>query len=107
MINARSLRDLAGFLRATGWSLIWGLNLGSGGIEQAVEEARAVASTAGDHLLAFEIGNEPDLFVHEGTGSNTPTRIIWRSIGAIKQRSARRYRVRRLPGRMLPLLLIG
>ncbi len=66
VINARSLRDLAGFLRATGWSLIWGLNLGGGSIEQAVEEARAVASTAGDRLLAFEIGNEPDLFLHEG-----------------------------------------
>jgi hypothetical protein len=66
VINARSLRDLAGFLRATGWSMIWGLNLGGGSIERAVEEARAVASTAGDRLLAFEIGNEPDLFVHEG-----------------------------------------
>ncbi len=29
-------------------------------------EARAIAATAGDRLLAFEIGNEPDLFVHEG-----------------------------------------
>ncbi len=66
VINEQSLRDLAGFLRATGWSLIWGLNLGGGSIDQAVEEARAVASTAGDRLLAFEIGNEPDLFVHEG-----------------------------------------
>lgn len=66
VINQQGLRDLAAFLRATGWSLIWGLNLGGGGIEQAVEEARAVASTAGDRLLAFEIGNEPDLFVHEG-----------------------------------------
>lgn len=66
VINQQGLRDLAGFLRATGWSLIWGLNLGGGSIEQAVAEARAIASTAGDRLLAFEIGNEPDLFVHEG-----------------------------------------
>ncbi len=66
VINEQSLRDLASFLRATGWSMIWGLNLGGGSIDRAVEEARAVASTAGDGLLAFEIGNEPDLFVHEG-----------------------------------------
>lgn len=66
VINQQSLRDLASFLRATGWSMIWGLNLGGGSIDQAAEEARAVASTAGDRLLAFEIGNEPDLFVHEG-----------------------------------------
>jgi hypothetical protein len=66
VINQQSLRDLGGFLRATGWSMIWGLNLGGGSVDQAVEEARAVASTAGDRLLAFEIGNEPDLFVHEG-----------------------------------------
>ncbi|MGA9719506.1 MAG: hypothetical protein WBQ79_14590, partial [Acidobacteriaceae bacterium] len=60
VINEQSLRDLASFLRATGWSMIWGLNLGGGSIDRAVEEARAVASTAGDGLLAFEIGNEPD-----------------------------------------------
>jgi hypothetical protein len=66
VINLRSLDDLAGFLRATEWSLIWGLNLGSGSVEEAVTEARAVASTAGDRLLAFEIGNEPDLFLREG-----------------------------------------
>jgi hypothetical protein len=66
VINEQSLRDLAGFLHATGWSLIWGLNLGGGSIEDAVTEARAIAASAGDRLLAFEIGNEPDLFVHEG-----------------------------------------
>jgi hypothetical protein len=66
VVNARSLRELAEFLRATGWSLIWGLNLGNGNVAQAVAEARAVADVVGDRLLAFEIGNEPDLYVHEG-----------------------------------------
>jgi glycosyl hydrolase family 79 len=65
-INEAGLRDLAGFLDATGWSLIWGLNLGSGSVDDAVAEARAVAREVGDRLLAFEIGNEPDLYVHEG-----------------------------------------
>ncbi len=65
-INEAGLRDLAGFLDATGWSLIWGLNLGNGSVDDAVTEARAVAHAAGDRLLAFEVGNEPDLYVHEG-----------------------------------------
>jgi Glycosyl hydrolase family 79 C-terminal beta domain len=66
LINQAGLRDLAGFLDATEWSLIWGLNLGNGSIDDAVTEARAVAHAVGDRLLAFEIGNEPDLYVHEG-----------------------------------------
>ena len=66
VINESGLRDLAGFLNATGWSLIWGLNLGNGSLDDAVEEARAVDRAVGGKLLAFEIGNEPDLFVHEG-----------------------------------------
>jgi hypothetical protein len=66
LINQAGLRDLAGFLDATEWSLIWGLNLGNGSVDDAVTEARAVAHAVGDRLLAFEIGNEPDLYVHEG-----------------------------------------
>jgi hypothetical protein len=62
VIDRRRLRGLASFLRATGWKLIWGLNLGGGTLDQAVAEAVAVADCAGRSLLAFEIGNEPDLF---------------------------------------------
>ncbi len=61
-VNAATLRQLGTFLDATGWKLIWALNLGSGGEQQAVEESLAVAAAAKDKLLAFEIGNEPDLF---------------------------------------------
>ena len=66
VINEAGLQDLAGFLDATGWSLIWGLNLGNSNVGDTVTEARAVARAVGDRLLAFEIGNEPDLYVHEG-----------------------------------------
>jgi hypothetical protein len=62
LVDRRSLLDLGTFLRATGWRLIWGFNLGRGTVEQAVDEALAVASSVGARLLAFEIGNEPDLF---------------------------------------------
>jgi hypothetical protein len=62
VVNDAVLRDLGGFLKATGWTLIWALNLGSGSESEAVEEARAVVAAAGPNLQAFEIGNEPDLF---------------------------------------------
>jgi hypothetical protein len=62
VVDNRAIRDLVTFLRATGWRLIWGLNLGQGNIDQAVEEAIAVAAAVGERLLALEIGNEPDMF---------------------------------------------
>ncbi len=65
-INQAVIEDLGDFLRATGWKLIWGLNLGRGTPEMAAEEAAAVASAAGDAVLAFQIGNEPDLFARNG-----------------------------------------
>jgi hypothetical protein len=66
VINEANLRALGAFLDATGWKLIWGLNLGSGSEQDAIVEARAVTAIAGNKLVAFEIGNEPDLFAHEG-----------------------------------------
>lgn len=40
VINEAGLRDLAEFLDATGWSLIWGLSLGNGSVDDNVGEAR-------------------------------------------------------------------
>ncbi len=70
VVNERNLRELGTFLDATGWDLIWGLNLGRGTEQDAVEEARAVVANVKHKLLAFEIGNEPDLFrrVHREQG---------------------------------------
>lgn len=62
IVNAASLRQLGTFLDATNWRLIWNLNLGSADVQQVVAEAEAVARAVGDKLLAFQIGNEPDLF---------------------------------------------
>jgi hypothetical protein len=66
VLNAANFRQLRGFLDATGWKLIWGLNLGTGKLDNAVEEARAIVDAAGDRLVALEIGNEPDLFARAG-----------------------------------------
>ena len=62
VVNQADLQQLGSFLEATNWKMIWGLNLGSGDERQAAAEAQAVAAAAKNHLLAFEIGNEPDLF---------------------------------------------
>ncbi len=62
VVNDAVLEDLGGFLEATGWKLIWTLDLGKGTEADAIAEARTILSIAGERLLAFEIGNEPDLF---------------------------------------------
>jgi hypothetical protein len=66
VLSAENIRQLRTFLDATGWKLIWGLNLGSNDLDNAVEEARIVVETMGHRLLALEVGNEPDLFVAAG-----------------------------------------
>ena len=72
VVNDAVLRDLGTFLDATGWKLIWALNLGNGKLENAIAEAKAVSAATRGQLLAFEIGNEPDLFSrragHRGDG---------------------------------------
>jgi hypothetical protein len=63
-ITPRSIRNLQGFLGATGWRCIYGLNLGGGTVEQALAEGGFVAKTLGGQLLCVQFGNEPDLFRH-------------------------------------------
>jgi len=62
VIAPAAIDRLAAFLRATGWRLIYGLNLAQGTPEQAAAEAAYVAEAVGPRLLAFQIGNEPDGF---------------------------------------------
>ncbi len=66
VVTEANLHELKTFIDAVGWKLIWGLNLGDDKLDNAVEEARAVAGIMGDRLLALEIGNEPDLFPRSG-----------------------------------------
>jgi len=58
VINRTNLENLGGFVRATGWRVMWGLNLSTGTKEEAVTEAVAVASALGGQLQSFQIGNE-------------------------------------------------
>ncbi len=72
VITRASLEQFAGFLRKTGWTAIWSVNFAQGTVEQATVVAQAVASTLGDRLQAFEIGNEVDNYGHGGHAFRTP-----------------------------------
>src|ERR1035441_5945198 len=60
--TAPALKNLRGFLDATGWSCLYGLNLGQGTKENAAEEAAVVQRILGPRVVACQIGNEPDGF---------------------------------------------
>ena len=59
-ITPKGLRNLRGFLDATGWRCLYGLNLGRGPVERAAEEAWHAQAILGPRLIAFQLGNEPD-----------------------------------------------
>jgi hypothetical protein len=59
-ITVANIRDLAGFLVATGWSCIYGANLITSTPALAAEEVAVAVSDLGANLIGIEIGNEPD-----------------------------------------------
>ena len=61
-ITPEAIRNLDGFLKATGWTCIYGLNLGFAVEAADVAEASFVAKTLGSRLLYFQLGNEVDMF---------------------------------------------
>lgn len=61
-ITPHALHALRGFLDATGWRCIYGLNFGSGSIERAVDEADHVVRILGTRLLCLQLGNEVDFW---------------------------------------------
>lgn len=61
-ITPKAVQNLDGFLKATGWTCIYGLNLGYGTPESDIPEAIYVFNTLGPRLQYFQLGNEVDLF---------------------------------------------
>jgi hypothetical protein len=61
-VTAEAVRNLAAFLKATGWTCLYGIGMGTNAPERAAAEAEFVAATLGDRLQYFQIGNEVDLF---------------------------------------------
>lgn len=71
-IGPEAIDALAGFLDATGWRLIYGLNFGNSMPRRAAEEASYVARKIGDRLDFFQVGNEPDLYTKASNGTRPP-----------------------------------
>lgn len=65
-ITPQAIKNLRKFIDATGWTLIYGLNMGTGRPEAAAEEAAYVMKLLGPKLVAFQLCNEPDLFYRNG-----------------------------------------
>ena len=70
-VTESAIDELRTFLDATGWKLLYGIDLGHGSPDNAADEAAYVVKTIGPALLALQIGNEADLFFRNGI--RTPT----------------------------------
>ncbi|MDE3200972.1 MAG: hypothetical protein KGN79_08625 [Acidobacteriota bacterium] len=68
-VEPHAIDELAGFLKATGWRLIYGLNFGNSTPERAAVEAAYVWKSVGDRLEYFQVGNEPDLYTKASNGT--------------------------------------
>ncbi|MFI6094276.1 hypothetical protein ACIA8G_01885 [Lentzea sp. NPDC051213] len=62
-VTLADIRELALFARATGWKVIYGINLKTNTPENAADEAAVAAQVLGKDLVAFEVGNEPNVYV--------------------------------------------
>ncbi|HEX7340418.1 MAG TPA: hypothetical protein VF271_10870 [Rhodanobacteraceae bacterium] len=67
VLRQADIDALAGFLKATGWRLIFGVNLKIGVPGMALALARAVREAVGDQLVAIQIGNEANDYPQRGT----------------------------------------
>lgn len=61
-VTPEAVRNLAGFLDATGWTCLYGIGMGTNTPERAADEAAFVARTLGSRLQYFQVGNEADLY---------------------------------------------
>jgi hypothetical protein len=70
-ITPAQIEDLAGFARATGWRVIFGVNLKIDVPPMAAQLAAEVRRRLGESLLAIQIGNEPNNFRNAARKENS------------------------------------
>ena len=73
MIPPEAIEELAGFIRATGWQLIYGLNFGHSSPKRLAREAEFIIKHVHDRLLYFQIGNEPDFYGNPANRTRPPS----------------------------------
>ena len=83
---------LAGFLKATGWQILYGVNLAQSTPALAAAEVAYAVQSLGSYLYGIEIGNEVDLYHSNGyfpsTWGFSDYLALWQSfVGAIRQLS--------------------
>ncbi|MEI6712568.1 MAG: glycosyl hydrolase family 79 C-terminal domain-containing protein [Verrucomicrobiota bacterium] len=61
-LGPESINNLYAFARKSGWRVIHGVNLASTVPDMAADEAAYALSVGGNLVMAFEIGNEPNLY---------------------------------------------
>jgi hypothetical protein len=61
-VTPEAVENLRGFLDATGWTCLYGINFGTNTPQLAAEEAAFAAKTLGLKLEYFQVGNEADRF---------------------------------------------
>jgi len=61
-VTPEAVRNLRGFLDATGWTCLYGINFGTNTPALAADEAVFVSKVVGDKLEYFQVGNEADRF---------------------------------------------
>ena len=71
-ISPKAIDNLGGFLEATSWRLIYGVNFGNSTPERAAVEAAYVAARLWKYLEFFQIGNEPDFYKDANNGTRPP-----------------------------------
>jgi hypothetical protein len=66
-VASSDVTKLAAFLKATGWKVIYGINLKTNTPANAASEAEFAATALDGSLLSFSIGNEPGSYTTESS----------------------------------------
>ncbi len=66
VLSPSDLDRMFAFANKIGWRVIFGLNLGTNDPEMVADEAAYAAKVGGDSIIAFQVGNEPDLYSRNG-----------------------------------------
>jgi hypothetical protein len=86
-VSASDIQRFAKYVQSLGWKVVYGVNLAHASPKESADEASCAAKSLGDSLLAFEIGNEPDLFVthkDRGNGYNYNAFLAeWKQFAAV------------------------
>jgi hypothetical protein len=67
-VTPQDLERLATLVKASGWKLLYGLNLKHKDAARAADEVAAVRRILGDALVGIEVGNEPNYYSKEIAG---------------------------------------